>query len=292
MGSQFNQQANRPINQPPLLSELRSRIGEVIATPCAALVWAGVVTAVMMIIPLWGAIDSLFGSSQASGDLSEGEMFELMATELSAAISHLFLGLAILAIVILPLSYGALLMALRVIRREPAARADLCAAYLHPFDFALFSAAIILVGAIPLLLWMIVGLIGGVIVGVVGAMSSDGDPSQQTMLVTVTVMAIGLPFVLLSVYFQFRFAFAGLTIIDPLAPRRGALRALADSWEMTRRQNGALSRVAIYAAWVLIRETVIGFGIGLFRRGLPEFVALIAASYEVLAARLQGQSRS
>jgi membrane-anchored glycerophosphoryl diester phosphodiesterase (GDPDase) len=107
-----------------------------------------------------------------------------------------------------------------------------------------------------------------------------------------TVLIGGIPFIFLSIYFQFRLVYAGIAIIDPALDRMGAFPAIAKSWRMTRRQNGPLSVVALYAIWALIRGTIFGYLIGLITRGLPEFVALFCGSYDVLADRLRAHEQS
>lgn len=283
------------INQPTLLREIQDRIRGVLIRPSAPLIWAGVITAVMTGIPLAGAVRALFTSfstAPSNGiDLSAEQSVAELSGSLGDAVTQVGISIGLLFLIILPLSYGAALIGLRAIRSEPPKRSDLFAPYLHLWDFSLFSIVLILSGCIPLLIWIIVAIVVSVIVSVVLAMD-QGDPTGQIATIMLTVLIVGVPFIFLSVYFQFRLVYAGIAIIDPAAGRTGAFPALAQSWRMTRRQNGPLSMVALYAVWALIRGTIVGLLIGLFTRGLPEFVALFCGSYDVLADRLRAQDRS
>ncbi|MSR44331.1 MAG: hypothetical protein EXS15_03105 [Phycisphaerales bacterium] len=275
------------INPPPLLLDVQRRIAPVVIAPPSSLMWAGVVTAVMILFPLVGAVDALMADGRTGADLSSPEAIDALGPQLADTFMHLVIGVCLMLGVVLPLTYGAVLMALRAIRNQPPRRTDLFAAYLRPCAFSIFSVMFLVVGAIPLVLWIIVALIVGTVVGVVAALSSDADSSAQVGLITLTVMVVGVPFVVLSVYLQFRFGFAGVTLIDPVVSRTDALGALAQSWRMTCRQNTPLTRVGCYAVWTVIRSTILGYGIGFVTRGMPECVALIAGSYEVLTERVQ-----
>lgn len=283
-----------PINPPTLLYEIQDRIRGVLVRPSAQLIWAGVITAVMTGIPLAGAVRALFTNlsiAPSNGiDLSAEQSVAELSGLLGDAVTRVGISIGILFLVALPLSYGAALIGLRAIRSEPPKRSDLFAPYLRLWDFSLFSIVLILSGFIPLVLWIIVAIVVSVIVSVVLAMG-EGDPTGQIATIVLMVLIVGIPFIFLSIYFQFRLIYAGIAIIDPASGRVGVFPALAKSWRMTRRQNGPLSMVALYAVWALIRGAVGGLLIGLFTRGLPEFVALFCGSYDVLADRLRSHEQ-
>lgn len=285
----------RQIKQPPLLLEIHDRVRDALVRPSASLIWAGVITAIMTGIPLLVAVRAAFadlGSSAPGGlDLASEPSIEELSSLMGGTITRVFLSLFILFVVALPMSYGAALVGLRSIRGETAKVSDLFVPYLRLWDFAIVSLVLILSGVIPLLMWIIAAVIVSLVVSVVIAMD-QGDPTSQISTILITVLVVGIPFIFLAIYFQFRLVYAGLVVIDPLAGRPSALRAIGDSWKMTRQQNGPLSVVAIHATWALIRHTITGVIIGLFTRGLPEFVALFCGSYDVLADRLHAHSRS
>ncbi|MSR70110.1 MAG: hypothetical protein EXS17_07185 [Phycisphaerales bacterium] len=279
-----------PTHPPTLLREIQDRIGGVLVRPSAPLIWAGAIVAVMMAIPLVGAIDALVAQSRAPTDLSLEASIAELTGQLADTINHLVIGMVLLVFVVVPLSYGAALMGVRAIRGEASSARDLFAGYLRPLSFSIFSLVLIVSAAIPLIVWLIVAIIVAVIVGVLAALGGDDSTAQVTMITT-TIIIVGLPFIFLALYLQVRLFYGGIAIIDPRAAGAGAMTALSHSWRMTRRQNSALSSVASYATWVLIRSTVGGYGIGLFTRGLPEFVALFSGSYEVLSERARPQEQ-
>lgn len=285
----------KQINQPSLLREIQDRVRDALVRPSASLIWSGVITAIMTGIPLVIAVRSAFadlGSSTPGGlDLASEQSMEELSSLMGGAITRVFMSLALLFVVALPISYGAALVGLRAIRGEAAKFSDFFAPYLRLWDFTIFSLVLILSGVIPLLMWIIAAVIASVLVSVILAVDQS-DPMSQVTTILVTVLIIGIPFIFLAIYFQFRLVYAGLIVIDPRVDRPSALRAIVDSWKMTRRQNTPLSVVAMHATWALVRHTVTGVVVGLFTRGLPEFVALFCGSYDVLLDRLQAQSRS
>ncbi len=273
------------INPPPLLRETQDRIAAAIARPTTSLIWAGAIVAVMMAIPLAGAVDALVANSQNPTELALDASVAELTRQLSETFNHLAIGLALLFAVVIPLAYGAARMALRAIRGEPSTARDLFAGYLRPFAFSFVTLVLIIAAALPLLVWLIVALIVAVIVGVAVALTSDVDTSAQVATITTTILIIGIPFIFLACYWQVRLAYAALALIDPRAPRMSAMSALAGSWRMTRRQNTELTKLASYATWAVVRSLAHKYGAGLFTRGFPEFVALFSGSYEVLAER-------
>lgn len=295
MALQINTTINLPTHPPTLLREIQDRIGGVLVRPSAPLIWSGVITAIMTGVPAFIAIRAAFADLLADPtkgiDLSSEQSITELSGLMSGAISNVFISVTIFLLVALPFSYGAGLIGLRAIRNESPKRSDLFAPYLRAWDFSIFSIALILSGFIPLLIWVVVAIIVSVIVSVVMAMG-QGDLTSQIDTVMLTVLIVGIPFIFLSIYFQFRLVYAGIAIIDPASGRMGAFPAIAKSWRMTRRQNGPLSMVALYAIWALIRGTIFGYLIGLFTRGLPEFVALFCGSYDVLADRLRSHEQS
>ena len=295
MDSQINTTINLPTHPPTLLREIQDRIGGVLVRPSAALIWSGVLTAIMTGVPAFMAIYAAFADLLADPtkgiDLSGEQSITELSSLMSGAISNVFLSIAIFLLVALPFSYGAGLIGLRAIRNESPKRSDLFAPYLRAWDFSIFSIVLILSGFIPLLIWIVVAIIVSFVVSLISVMN-EGDPTGQIVTIMLTVLIVGIPFIFLSIYFQFRLVYAGIAIIDPALDRMGAFPAIAKSWRMTRRQNGPLSVVALYAIWALIRGTIFGYLIGLFTRGLPEFVALFCGSYDVLADRLRSHEQS
>ncbi len=276
-------------NQPPLLREIQTRVARALEKPRAALIVAGAVIALVMAIPLAGALDALLANRQTSIDLSTEASMSELTTQLSQTVNHLAVGILLLVLIVLPLGYGATRMALRVIRAEPCTARDLFAAYLRPVDFSIFCVVLMLSAAIPLIIWMVVALIVAVIVGALSALGSD-DPTASIALITTTILVVAVPFVSVAVYWQFRLGYAGVALVDPREARTSALTALATSWKITRRQNSALSWIALYATWALIRSVVHHCGAGLFTRGFPEVIALFSGSYEVLVDRVRAHA--
>ncbi len=295
MDSQINSTINLSTHPPTLLREIQDRIGGVLVRPSAPLIWSGVITAVMTGVPMVVAIRAAFADLSMDPtkgiDLSGEQAITDLSGLMSDAVVNVFISVSLFLLVALPLSYGAALIGLRAIRGEAPKRSDLFAPYLRLWEFLLFSITLVLAGFIPLLVWIVVAIIASVIMSVVLALG-QGDPSGQIVTIMLTVLIVGIPFIFLSVYFQFRLVYAGIAIIDPATGGMGAFPALAKSWRMTRRQNGPLSTVALYATWALIRGTIRGYLVGLFTRGLPEFVALFCGSYDVLADRLRTHEQS
>ncbi len=261
--------------------------------------WAGAIAALMVLmasLPLIGSLRAILTSSLAGdsggslhgADLAADQSIAELSGLLGGIIVRFSVSLALLLFVVIPFSYGAALAGLRAMRAEQPRRGDFFAPYFHAREFALFSVALLLVTIAPLAIWLVVAVVLSVIATIVLS-SSGADPLSQVPMITMLVMVVGFPFVFLSVYLQFRFVYGGVAIIDPRMGRVGALGALAKSWRMTRNQNWPLSIVALYAMWAPIREAVRGCGIGLFTRGLPEFLALFSGSYEVLVERTQSQ---
>ena len=276
MDSQINTTINLPTHPPTLLREIQDRIGGALVRPSAALIWSGVLTAIMTGVPAFMAIYAAFAEISADPtkgiDLSGEQSITELSSLMSGAISNVFLSIAIFLLVALPFSYGAGLIGLRAIRSESSKRSDLFAPYLRAWDFSIFSIVLILSGFIPLLIWIVVAIIVSFVVSLISVIN-EGDPTGQIVTIMLTVLIVGIPFIFLSIYFQFRLVYAGIAIIDPAL-------------------NGPLSVVALYATWALIRGTIFGYLIGLFTRGLPEFVALFCGSYDVLADRLRSHEQS
>ena len=266
MDSQINTTINLPTHPPTLLREIQDRIGGTLVRPSASLIWSGVLTAIMTGVPAFMAIYAAFADISADPTKGIDLSGEQSITELSSLMS------------------GA-------IRSESSKRSDLFAPYLRAWDFSIFSIVLILSGFIPLLIWIVVAIIVSFVVSLISVIN-EGDPTGQIVTIMLTVLIVGIPFIFLSIYFQFRLVYAGIAIIDPASGRMGAFPAIAKSWRMTRGQNAPLSVVALYAAWALIRGTIFGYLIGLFTRGLPEFVALFCGSYDVLADRLRSHEQS
>ncbi len=295
MALQINTIINLPTQPPTLLREIQDRIGGALVRPSAALIWSGVITAIMTGVPafvaIWAVFADLLVDPTKGIDLSSEQSITELSGLMTKAISNVFISVAIFLLVALPFSYGAALIGLRAIRNESPKRSDLFAPYLRAWDFSIFSIVLILSGFIPLLLWIIVAIVVSFVVSLAVAIN-EGDPTGQIGAIVLTVLIVGIPFIFLSIYFQFRLVYAGIAVIDPASGRMGAFPAIAKSWRITRRQNGPLSMVALYATWALIRGTIFGYLIGLFTRGLPEFVALFCGSYDVLADRLRSQEQS
>ena len=60
MDSQINTTINLPTHPPTLLREIQDRIGGVLVRPSAALIWSGVITAIMTGVPACMAIYASF----------------------------------------------------------------------------------------------------------------------------------------------------------------------------------------------------------------------------------------
>lgn len=295
MDSQINTTIDLPTHPPTLLCEIQDRIRGSLVRPSAPLIWSGIITAIMtggpLLIAIYAAFADLFEDPTKGIDLSNEQSIAELSSLMSHAVSSVFISITVFLLVALPFSYGAALLGLRAIRSEAPQSTDLFAPYIRLWDFSIFSIVLILSGFIPLLLWIIVASIVSFVVSLVVA-TNGGDPIGQIVTILLAVLIVGIPFIFLSIYFQFRLVYAGIAIIDPTSGRMGALPAIVKSWRMTRGQNGPLSLVALYATWALIRGTIFGYLIGFFTRGLPEFVALFCGSYDVLADRLSSHEQS
>ncbi len=181
-------------------------------------------------------------------------------------------------VVAIPLCYGASLIALRAIHGDRARPFVMLCAYCRPISFAVLISVFTLLALVPTLLWMLVAIVLGAFVGI-ATMSRDGTPERAAAVVTVVAVISGLPFLLTSLYIQGRVLLAGLTLLDKSVERVGVGAALVQSWQMTKRQNAALSHVAAVAVWELLRGLTVGLLIGFVTRGMPMFFALVAASY-------------
>ena len=247
----------------------------------------------MAAIPLVGVARSLSAGapSDALGDadLASEESLGQLSGALSDAFARISISFALLLLVVIPFSYGAALVGVRALRGEQSRWQDFFAPYTHVLGFAIFSVALLIAFVVPLIAWMIAAVVVTVVATLVLA-GGGSDPTAHLQAITAITVVVGLPFILASVYFQFRLIYAGLAIIDPTSSRAGAFSAMAKSWRMTRKQNWPLSVVALYAMWSPFRAAIFGRGIGFVTRGLPEFLLLFCGSYEVLRDREQPQS--
>jgi hypothetical protein len=258
------------------------------------LVWSGILTALTTIFPLlFGAIALLRPGaiSVSASTMQTDEALQALGSVLASAGLRVLTSIGFLLIIALPLSYGAAYMAVRAIRGERPSAADLLAPFRRPLAFFGFALLLIASGLVPLAAWIIAAVAVGVVV-TLAMLGTTPDPADMMLPMLWTVLLVGVPFIFISLYFQFRLVFGGIAVIDPSCGRPGGWASTVLSWRLTRGQNLPLSWVAWDALIALGASVFRDVGLGIVTRGLPEFVALFCASYEVLLRRLQAQSLS
>jgi len=259
-----------------------------------SLVWAGILTALTTIVPLIVGVVALLrpGAIPTSTvTLEADEALQALGSVLASAGLRALGSIGFLLLLALPLSYGAAYIGVRAVRGERTQTMDLLLPFRRPIAFGGFALLLIASGLVPLVMWIIAAVVVGVIVTLV-MLGSTPDPADMMLPMLVTVLIVGVPFIFISIYFQFRLVFGGIAAIDPSCGRVGGWGSTVLSWRLTRGQNLALSWVAWDAIIALGTSAVRDFGLGIVTRGLPEFVALFCASYELLLRRLQEQSAS
>ncbi|MBM4009506.1 MAG: hypothetical protein FJ285_07930 [Planctomycetes bacterium] len=259
-----------------------------------ALVWAGILTALTTVVPLMvGAIALLQPGAipTATATMQADEALQALGSVLASAGLRALVSIGFLLLLALPLSYGAAYIGVRAIRGELPRTADLLLPFQRPIAFGGFALLLIASGLVPLVMWVIAAVAAGVVV-TLALLGSTPDPADMMLPMLWTVLLVGVPFIFISIYFQFRLVFGGIAAIDPSCGRVGGWGSTVLSWRLTRGQNLPLSWVAWDALLALGASVFRDFGLGIVTRGLPEFVALFCASYELLLRRLQEQSTS
>lgn len=280
--------------QPTLRSDARVLASTALDHHRPALVWAGTLTALTTIVPLIvGAIALLQPGAipTSTATMQADEALHALGSVLASAGLRALVSIGFLLLLALPLSYGAAYIGVRAIRGEPPRTADLLLPFQRPIAFGGFALLLIASGLVPLVAWIIAAVAVGVVV-TLALLGSTPDPADMMLPMLVTVLIVGVPFIFISIYFQFRLVFGGIAAIDPSCGRVGGWGSTVLSWRITRGQNLALSWVAWDALVALGASVLRDFGLGIVTRGLPEFVALFCASYELLLRRLQEQSVS
>ncbi len=278
---------SNPLTAPSLPRDVAERAKGALESPGKPLqIAASTATAALVVPVAWSIVSFVMAEPLSASDTSPealGELFHALAIEtMSIAAQALwFAGVA------LPLCYGATLVALRVVRRETPVAGDLYAAYRRGPAFLVFLSVLGLLAGVPTILWIITALVAGAVVGVLAASSSDAMASTSTITMVVVIAAI--PFLVPSIYFQCRFLFAGLVIVDPHHAGEGAGAALARSWRMTRSRDTALTRITLTALGELLRGLTVGLVVGLFTRGIPAVFILLAATHDAIAPSAQAK---
>ena len=103
---QINTTINLPTHPPTLLREIQDRIGGTLVRPSAALIWSGVITAIMTGVPAFMAIYAAFADLLADPtkgiDLSGEQSITELSGLMSGAILNVFLSVAFFLLVALP----------------------------------------------------------------------------------------------------------------------------------------------------------------------------------------------
>jgi len=280
--------------QPTLRSDARVLASTALDHHRPALVWAGILTALTTVVPLMvGAIALLQPGAipTATATMQADEALQALGSVLASAGLRALVSIGFLLLLALPLSYGAAYIGVRAIRGELPRTADLLLPFQRPIAFGGFALLLIASGLVPLVMWVIAAVAAGVVV-TLALLGSTPDPADMMLPMLWTVLLVGVPFIFISIYFQFRLVFGGIAAIDPSCGRVGGWGSTVLSWRLTRGQNLPLSWVAWDALLALGASVFRDFGLGIVTRGLPEFVALFCASYELLLRRLQEQSTS
>lgn len=280
--------------QPTLRSDARVLASTALDHHRPALVWAGILTALTTVVPLMvGAIALLQPGAipTATATMQADEALQALGSVLASAGLRALVSIGFLLLLALPLSYGAAYIGVRAIRGELPRTADLLLPFQRPIAFGGFTLLLIASGLVPLVMWVIAAVAAGVVV-TLALLGSTPDPADMMLPMLWTVLLVGVPFIFISIYFQFRLVFGGIAAIDPSCGRVGGWGSTVLSWRLTRGQNLPLSWVAWDALLALGASVFRDFGLGIVTRGLPEFVALFCASYELLLRRLQEQSTS
>jgi len=280
--------------QPTLRSDARVLASTALDHHRPALVWAGILTALTTVVPLMvGAIALLQPGAipTATATMQADEALQALGSVLASAGLRALVSIGFLLLLALPLSYGAAYIGVRAIRGELPRTADLLLPFQRPIAFGGFALLLIASGLVPLVMWVIAAVAAGVVV-TLALLGSTPDPAEMMLPMLWTVLLVGVPFIFISIYFQFRLVFGGIAAIDPSCGRVGGWGSTVLSWRLTRGQNLPLSWVAWDALLALGASVFRDFGLGIVTRGLPEFVALFCASYELLLRRLQEQSTS
>lgn len=267
-----------------LRCEVRDRIAAAVAQPSGALVAAGAIVAVVVGAPLVWSIVSLLNTENQTISLDAEDSLVVVSSRMAQESLGLFWHTLWAILVVIPISYGGAFVALAAIRGQAARVRDVLAPYRRPVAFCAISLVLGVLTFVPVMLWLVAAVGVGVIIGVAMGMSGE-DPTDNIPLIVTMVVAVGIPFLMISLYFQFRFLFAGLVLLDDRCKGVGALSALAQSWRLTRKQNGPLTPIALVAVWEVVRGLSLGLIVGLFRRGMPRFLALFSGSYEVLVVQ-------
>ncbi|NBX36342.1 MAG: hypothetical protein EBR10_03835 [Planctomycetes bacterium] len=277
-----------------LRSDARELAAKALEHHRPALVWAGILTALTTVVPLIiGAVAALGPGAVPlpATQLESEEALQALGGVLASAGLRALGSIGFLLLLALPLSYGAAYIGVRAVRDERTRAADLLLPFRRPIAFGGFGLLLIASGLIPLIAWIVAAVAVGVVV-TLALFGTTPDPADMMLPMLWTVMLVGVPFIFISIYFQFRLVFGGIAAIDPSCGRLGGWASTVLSWRLTRGQNLPLSWVAWDALVAVGASLFRDFGLGIVTRGLPEFVALFCASYELLLRRVQAQSTS
>ncbi|MSR29469.1 MAG: hypothetical protein EXS03_07855 [Phycisphaerales bacterium] len=276
---------DKPPIQLSFSREVEQRARQTIGSPSGSLIAAGAAAAGSAIAPLGWSLGTL--AADGLSPLGQSPALDELWTQMTTQAIVLAAQSVWVAVLAVPLCYGATLVALREVRGDPPCPSDLWAAYRRPGSFAVFLAILALLAIVPLVLWIVCALIAGAAIGVTIALASE-DAEQASSAVTLTVIAIGVPFLVASLYFQCRLLFTGVALLDPRLAGQGLSSALGRSWRITKGRDGALTRISLVAAWEFLRGVTIGLVVGLFTRGIPAFFGLLAATFDVAESRASG----
>lgn len=277
-----------------LCSDARELAAKALEHHRPALVWVGILTALTSIVPLiLGAVALLRPGAVpvSTPTMQPDEAMQALGSVLASAGLRALGSIGFLLLLALPLSYGAAYIGVCAVRNERTRTADLLLPFRRPIAFGVFALLLIASGLVPLVAWIIAAVAVGVVV-TLAMLGSTPDPADMMLPMLWTVMLVGVPFIFISIYFQFRLVFGGIAAIDPSCGRLGGWASTVLSWRLTRGQNLPLSWVAWEALVALGASVFRDVGLGIVTRGLPQFVALFCASYELLLRRLQEQSVS